>query len=120
MNLTDQTATLMAGETPVWTALVTSGREGWETPTGTFYIGLRVENETMTSESLGISPEDEFYHLEDVLFTQYFTNEGHALHLNYWQPEYVFGNTPTSHGCIGMFYDDALYFWQALDIGSRV
>lgn len=120
VDLSDQVATLFVNDTAYHAAGVTTGKAGWDTPIGTFYIGRRVANETMTSAALGIPEEEEFYHLEDVLYTQYFTNEGHALHLNYWQPEGVFGAQATSHGCVGMLYADAELFWNALDIGSRV
>lgn len=120
VDLSDQTTVLYAGDTPVHTALVTTGKAGWETPVGTFTIGYRVENETMTSAALGIPADVESYELTDVLYTQYFTNEGHALHLNYWRPESVFGAEATSHGCVGMRLGDAEILWRALGVGSRV
>ena len=117
VNLTNQTATAMVGNAPYYTALVTSGKDGWETPTGEFRILYRVYDETMTSASIGA---EEYYVLDHVLFTQYFTNQGHALHLNYWRPESVFGQTRTSHGCVGMRYADAEFFWNFVGVGSRV
>jgi len=117
VDLSAQTATAMIGGTPYHVALVTTGKDGWETPSGTFRINYRVYDETMTSASIGA---EEYYVLEHVLFTQYFTNEGHALHLNYWRPESVFGTTRTSHGCVGMRYADAEFFWGFVGAGSRV
>jgi len=117
VNLTNQTATAMVGDAPYYTARVTSGKDGWETPTGEFRILYRVYDETMTSASIGA---EEYYVLDHVLFTQYFTNQGHALHLNYWRPESVFGQTRTSHGCVGMRYADAEFFWSFVGVGSRV
>ncbi len=117
VNLTNQTATAMVGDTPVYTALVTTGKPGWETPVGTWYIVSRVENETMTSASIGA---EEYYVLENVLYTQYFTTVGHALHLNYWRDDSYFGRIPSSHGCVGMRYADAKFFWDFLTLGSRV
>lgn len=117
VNLTNQTATAMVGDTPVYTALVTTGKPGWETPVGTWYIVARVENETMTSASIGA---EEYYVLENVLYTQYFTTVGHALHLNYWRDDSYFGRIPSSHGCVGMRYADAKFFWDFLTLGSRV
>jgi lipoprotein-anchoring transpeptidase ErfK/SrfK len=63
---------------------------------------------------------EEHYVLEDVLYTQYFTFEGHALHLNYWRDEYYFGNIRSSHGCIGMRLADAEFFWNFARYGTRV
>lgn len=120
VNLTAQAAVGMVGPAPVHVALVTTGKPGWETPTGQFRILRRVYNETMTSASLGITDPDDQYVLTNVLYTQYFTWAGHALHLNYWRPDSVFGREPTSHGCVGMRLDDARFFWDFLSIGSRV
>ncbi len=117
VDLSDQTVTAMVGETPWHTALGTTGKDGWETPIGEFRILYRVYDETMTSASIGA---EEYYVLEHVKFTQYFTTEGHALHLNYWRPDPVFGNERTSHGCVGMRYSDAEFFWNFAEYGTRV
>lgn len=120
VNLTYQVAVAMVGGAWSHMAYVTTGRDGWETPPGQFSIVRRVANETMTSAALGITDPNDYYVLTDVLYTQYFTWEGHALHLNYWRPEGIFGVERTSHGCVGMRYDDAYYFWRHLGMGSRV
>jgi lipoprotein-anchoring transpeptidase ErfK/SrfK len=117
VDLSDQTAKAMVGGQVWHTAYVTTGKAGWETPIGTFQINYRVYDETMTSASIGA---EEYYVLTHVLFTQYFTSEGHALHLNYWRPDSVFGTTPTSHGCVGMRYADAEFFWNFATNGTRV
>ncbi len=117
VDLSEQSTTAMVGDAPYHTAYGTTGMDGWETPIGEFHVLYRVEDETMTSASIGA---EEFYVLEDVLFTQYFTTGGHALHLNYWRPDYVFGNERTSHGCVGLRYADAEFFWRFADYGTRV
>jgi lipoprotein-anchoring transpeptidase ErfK/SrfK len=63
---------------------------------------------------------EEYYVLDHVLYTQYFTDRGHALHYNYWRPDYYFGNIRSSHGCVGMRLADAKFFWDYLTTGSRV
>lgn len=117
VDLSDQTTQAMVGQNPYYTAYVTTGKDGWETPAGEFHILYRVADETMTSAAIGA---EEYYVLDHVLFTQYFTNEGHALHLNYWRPDSVFGNQRTSHGCVGMRYSDAEFFWNFANVGTRV
>jgi lipoprotein-anchoring transpeptidase ErfK/SrfK len=107
----------MVGDTPIYTALVTTGKDGWDTPVGTWYINTRVASETMSSASIGA---EEYYVLEDVAHTQYFTTVGHALHENYWRDPWVFGSTRSSHGCVGMRTADAAFFWDFVGIGSRV
>lgn len=120
VNLSAQAAVGMLGREWTRIALVSTGKPGWDTPEGEFRIVRRVANETMTSASLGITDPNDQYVLTDVLYTQYFTFQGHALHLNYWRPASVFGAEATSHGCVGMRLADAEYFWRFLGIGSRV
>jgi lipoprotein-anchoring transpeptidase ErfK/SrfK len=117
VDLAAQTTSAMVGEQVYYSALVTTGKDGWETPRGEFRIQYRVENETMTSAAIGA---EEYYVLEDVLYTQYFTNVGHALHLNYWREPYYFGNIRSSHGCVGMRLEDAEFFWRFATYGTRV
>jgi len=120
INLSAQAAVAMIGSAWVHRAWVTTGKDGWDTPEGEFRVVRRVYNETMTSAALGITDPNDQYALTDVLFTQYFTTVGHALHLNYWRPGSVFGNQRTSHGCVGMRYDDAAFFWSHVGMRNRV
>jgi hypothetical protein len=121
VNLTTLRATAYEGEKPVHVAPVTSGKPGWETVTGTFYVRYRVASETMDSMTIGV-PHDspEGYLLKNVLYTQYFTGEGDAIHSNYWQPEWVFGQANTSHGCVGMRTSDAGFFWSFANVGTPI
>lgn len=116
VDLTTQRMNAVVGKKVIYTATISSGKKGWETPTGTYHIMYRVENETMTSESIGA---EEFYRLENVLYTQYFTNEGHALHYSWWKTPESFG-TPSSHGCVSETLKDAEYFWNFANVGTRV
>lgn len=121
VDLSTQQITAYEGSTPVYRAGVTTGRPGFETPAGTFAIVRRVYNETMDSSTIGIprnAPGG--YYLTGVLFTQYFDWDGDALHYNYWSPPSAFGRYPTSHGCVGMPYGPALFFWNFADIGTPV
>ena len=120
VDLTTQRATAFVGAQPVYVARVTTGVPGWETPTGDFRIYVRIEDETMDSLTIGIPRDDPWgYYLENVYFTQYFVG-GIALHYNYWRSDSYFGNVPSSHGCVGMRYDDAKFFWDFATIGTRV
>ena len=105
----------------VYTAPVTVGVQSFPTPVGSFTILRRVANETMDSSTIGIpSGSPGGYFLENVLFTQYITNDGVALHYNYWSPPEAFGNYPGSHGCIGLRLADAEFFWNFASIGTPV
>ena len=100
----------------VYSTLSLKGTSGWATPTGFFTILRRVANETMSSETLGI-PRDApgGWHLKDVLFTQYFTNDGASIHYNYWSSNWGYSG---SHGCLGMNYADSLWFWEWAEVGT--
>jgi hypothetical protein len=121
VNLTQQVAAAMSGSEIVRLILVTTGQPGWETPEGQFRILYRVADERMASSSLGIPFDSaDGYDLDHVLWTQYFTDQGHALHDNYWRPASVFGHDATSHGCVGMVESDARFLWSFVGNGSLV
>jgi hypothetical protein len=91
---------------PVYSALALTGIGGWETPPGSYVIQRRVANERMRGPGWDVS---------NVLFTQYFTGEGHAIHYNYWSSNFGYAG---SRGCLGMNYDDSLWFWNWATIGT--
>jgi lipoprotein-anchoring transpeptidase ErfK/SrfK len=113
VDLRTQTLRAFVGDQVVFTAAVTTGKDGFETPRGRFTVGAwgRVANERMTSSQAGIDNPEERYDVRNVLYTQYFDGAGDALHLNYWQPESVFGAVRTSHGCVGLLLHDAQWLW---------
>ena len=99
-------------------ALALKGTRDWETPVGTFTILRRVANETMSSDTLGIPRSGPGgYHLTNVLFTQYFTNDGSSFHFNYWSGNFGYRG---SHGCLGLNYDDAIFLWHWANVGTVV
>ena len=114
VNLSQQRVYFHEGDLVVRTNLVTTGKPGHATPTGTFYIQSRVYNERMRGGSIG---SEDYYDLSNVLHTQYFTNEGHALHYAWWRSQ--FGVTG-SHGCVNMDYDTSLFAWNFVGLGSRI
>lgn len=119
INLTTFYAIGYDNDTPVHAAIITAGRDG-RTPIGQFQVNRRVYNETMDSATVGIPEGDpEYYYLENVHFAQYFLVGGYAIHENYWSAPAAFGRF-SSNGCVGLFYDDAEFFWEFLDIGSHV
>ena len=113
VNLSRLVAEAMVGSQVLYSAPITAGTPAWPTPTGTFRILRRVYSETMDSASIGIprtAPGG--YYLPGVLYTQYFTPSGHALHYNYWSPPAAFGRAAGSHGCVGLLLEGAAYFWD--------
>lgn len=116
VHLTQQLMVAYEGREAVRTVVTTTGMPGWETPPGWFAINNRVANETMESGSIGA---ESYYVLKDVLFTQYFTDRGHALHYAWWKTAETIGR-PGSHGCLNLLLDDAQYFWDWANIGTPV
>lgn len=116
VDLTQQLMTAYDGRDALRTVATTTGMAGWETPPGQYQILSRVANETMTSGAIGA---EHFYKLEDVLFTQYFTDRGHAIHFAWWRTPETIGR-PGSHGCLNLLLDDAMFFWDWADIGTPV
>jgi hypothetical protein len=87
---------------------VSTGRPGFETPTGTWYVNTKLLSQTMSGCIQG-----ECYYVPDVPWVMYFTDWGHALHGTYWHSK--FGQT-MSHGCVNLPLDFAewLYYWTPI------
>jgi hypothetical protein len=122
VDIKSQRLRAMVGDQPVFSAAVTTGKTGFDTPPGRYTVGAggRVANETMTSSQAAIDDPAESYHVKNVLYTQYFNSSGDALHLNYWQPDSVFGAARTSHGCVGLLIHDAQWLWFFASGGVRL
>ena len=122
VDISEQTARAMVGEDTVFTAPISSGEARFPTPMGTMAIEPdgRISVVRMTASQAGYDERQASYDVERVLFSQFFDQKGNALHLNYWRPHGVFGNTPTSHGCVGMELHEAQYFWLFGEPGMRV
>ena len=112
VNLSAQYLTAWVGNTKVNGTLVSTGRPGFDTPTGTFYILYRYRYDTMAGCIQG-----ECYYVPDVPWTQYFTNYGHALHGTYWHNN--FGQT-MSHGCVNLPLWFAEWLWNWATYGTRI
>ena len=120
VNLQEQVAIAYEGRTAVRMALISTGRPGWDTPTGRFTIGRRMAKDTMDGATLagqGPNGAGATYKIEDVKYVQYFTADGAAIHENTWRAPGTFG-MPGSHGCIGMLPADAAFFWDFATHGT--
>ncbi|MGI8483257.1 MAG: L,D-transpeptidase family protein [Thermomicrobiales bacterium] len=116
VNLTQQLMIAYDGRSAVRTCETTTGMPGWETPEGYFAINNRVANETMASGTIGA---ENFFNLKNVLFTQYFTDVGHAIHFAWWRTQETIGR-PGSHGCLNLLLDDSQFYWDWAEIGTPV
>jgi lipoprotein-anchoring transpeptidase ErfK/SrfK len=112
VNLSAQYLIAWEGDIEVNSTYVSTGRPGFDTPTGTFYINTKLESDDMEGVLGG-----EYYNVPAVPWVMYFTDVGHALHGTYWHSN--FGSV-MSHGCVNLPMDFAewLYYWA--DYGTRV
>lgn len=77
------------------------GKPGQDTPRGTFHVNRKVKDEI--SWEFGNAP---------MPYAIYFTNNGHAFHQG--SPAY------DSAGCVRLPQQDALTYWNHLNIGDKV
>lgn len=91
---------------------VSTGRRGFDTPTGTYYINRKVRVKDMAGVLGG-----EAYHVRDVPHVMYFTNRGHAIHGAYWHNNFGY---VMSHGCVNLPLGFASWLYSITPIGTKV
>lgn len=104
VDLSDQTLVAYEGDRAVFATLVSTGREGFATPTGTFRIQSKHVSTTMDDPSSAT----EAYSIEDVPWTMYFEGS-YALHAAFWHDN--FGRV-RSHGCVNLAPADARWLFE--------
>jgi hypothetical protein len=106
-DLSRQVLVAYEGDRPVFTTLFSSGKEGHDTPTGTFRILLK----RISTRMSGDDPKDGPYDIGEVPWVMYY-KDSYAVHGAYWHD--VFGEV-RSHGCTNLSPADArwLFFWTA-------
>ncbi|HQE92957.1 MAG TPA: LysM peptidoglycan-binding domain-containing protein [Anaerolineae bacterium] len=107
VNLSTQTITAYEGQTPVYSALVSTGLWGTPTVVGTFSIYAKYLSTPMSGPG---------YYLPNVPHTMYFYR-GYAIHGAYWHNNF---GTPMSHGCINLSLPDAAWFYNWAPLGTKV
>jgi hypothetical protein len=107
LDLSDQMLTAYEGQTPVFSALVSTGIPGLPTPQGEYAIYRKVRSQVMSGSG---------YYLPNVEYVSYFY-KGYAIHGTYWHNN--FGH-PMSHGCVNMTNSDAMWIYEWAPTGTRV
>ena len=112
VNLTTQTLTVWRGSTKISSSLVSTGKPGFTTPTGTFYISTKYPSVTMAACVNG-----ECWNTPGVPWAMLFRSGGFYIHGAYWHND--FGKV-RSHGCVNLPvpYAEWLYSWTPS--GTRV
>lgn len=110
VDLARQTMVAFEGETPVYATLVSSGKEGHDTPTGMY----RLQRKYVTKTMRAYDKVEGLYHIEDIPYVMYYYG-AYALHGAFWHD--VFGQV-RSHGCTNLAPPDArwLFFWSGPDL----
>ena len=113
IDLSDQWLSAYAGDELVYDAPVSTGRDGFNTPVGTFKIYAKYPVKTMRG-SLG----GETWEVPDVPDAMFF-NGAVALHGAYWHNLFGTG-ARLSHGCVNLPLEaaDLLYSWAP--VGTSV
>ncbi len=101
VDLREQTLTAYEGNQLVFATLVSSGKSGWETPTGLFRVWFKLRHGTMTGQ---LEP----YHVEEVPAALFFHGSV-AVHGAAWHDRF---GVRASHGCINLSPADAEWLFE--------
>lgn len=112
VDLGDQHMTAWQGDFRVADKMVSTGKPGFNTPPGTFFINLKFEKERMNQCQNG-----ECWDIPDVPWVMYFTNDGVAFHGAYWHNDF---GRPRSHGCVNLPVTFAKWLYEWSPLGTRV
>ncbi len=110
VNLTQQRMYAYEGDFMIYDIPISTGKPGWETPTGSFVIFSKLELHDMQGRARG-----EEWDVPNVPHVMYFREGGYAIHGTYWHN--VFGTgARVSHGCVNapLGLAEALYYWAPM------
>ena len=113
VNLSSQQLVAYEDSIPVFHAPVATGRDGFNTPTGSYAIYDKYPMQDMFG-SIG----DESWYVPNIPWVQYVVG-GVALHGTYWHDQWGTG-VRMSHGCINLNIDDAQWLYEWADVGTTV
>lgn len=103
VDLSEQTLVAYIGDRPVFTTIVSTGKEPGMTPVGVH----RLQSKHIATSMRDQPVEDDAYSIEDVPWTQYFHNNV-ALHGAFWHGGF---GLVRSHGCVNLSPPDARWLF---------
>jgi lipoprotein-anchoring transpeptidase ErfK/SrfK len=113
VNLSDQWMYVYEGDSQVYDAPVTTGRDGMQTPTGTFSIYAKLKVQTMDGVTDGKA-----WVVPNVPNVMYINGDV-AMHGTYWHK--LFGSgVRVSHGCINLPLGAAAWLYSWAPVGTPV
>ncbi len=107
VDLSDQRLTAWEGDTPMYSARVSTGREGDWTPPGVYAVETKYRTTSMQGEG---------YNIPDVPYVMYFFGS-YAIHGVYWHNNF---GAPASRGCVGLEPAQAEWLFGWASEGTRV
>ncbi len=113
VDLSRQWLVAMENGVVVFDAPVATGKDGFNTPTGTYPIYAKTPSQTMRGEANG-----ETWVVPKVPNVMYI-NGGVALHGAYWH-NYFGSGVRLSHGCINLPLASAAWLYQWAPVGTKV
>lgn len=117
VNLSSQILYAWQGKTLIASSYVSTGKDGFWTPTGTFYIVEKPGTIRMSGCS-GSGVDLECWDVLDVPASMRFTNEGHYIHGAYWHN--LFGQARLSHGCVNLPVSFAWWLFDWTPMWTKV
>lgn len=114
VNLSEQKAYAYKGTTLVKTFNISSGTLQHPSDNGTFFVYLKYESQRMRG---GVGADA--YDIPGVPWVTYY-NDGESFHGAPWNLYGVDHGIPGSHGCAGMYPEDAHWVYDFLPMGSMV
>jgi lipoprotein-anchoring transpeptidase ErfK/SrfK len=113
VNLSKQWLYAYENDRLVFDAPVATGRDGMNTPTGTFQIYAKLSRQTMDGVTDG-----KYWVVPNVPHVMYFYG-GVALHGTYWHNLFGTGARP-SHGCVNLPLKSAAWLYEWAPVGTPV
>ena len=113
VNLTRQWLYAYEGDQLVFDAPVATGRDGMNTPTGSFSVYAKLPVQTMDGVTNG-----EYWVVPNVPHVMYIYG-GVALHGTYWHNLFGSGARP-SHGCVNLPLKSAAWLYSWTPVGTPV
>jgi lipoprotein-anchoring transpeptidase ErfK/SrfK len=98
---------------------VTTGKNGWETRSGTKVLLTKERMRLMDAASGGISEDNPEYWRVEAPYAMRLTYSGEFVHGAPWSVASQ-GNANVSHGCVGMSESNAAWWWNENEIGDVV
>lgn len=113
VNLSDQWLYAYEGDKQVFDAPVSTGRDGMQTPTGTYAVYSKLKVQTMDGVLDG-----QYWVVPNVPNVMYI-NGGVALHGTYWHNRFGSG-ARLSHGCVNLPLSAAAWLYGWAPVGTTV